>query len=117
MNNSLSQERKQYIKHNRKRKILVLITQVVILIGFLAIWEILANMNVIDSFITSQPSRVWETLTNLSQNDLLKHIGITSLETIIGFLIGTILRYFNCNCFMVVTIFSKSSRTVFSSVK
>ena len=59
MNNFLSQERKQYIKHNRKRKILVFITQVAILISFLAIWEILANMNVIDSFIMSQPSRIW----------------------------------------------------------
>ena len=74
MNNALSQERKQYIKHNRKRKILVFTTQVAILIGFLAIWEILANMNVIDSFIMSQPSRIWETLTNLGSNDLLMHI-------------------------------------------
>ena len=80
MNNSLSQERKQYIKHNRKRKILVFTTQVAILIGFLAIWEILADMNVIDSFIMSQPSRIWETLTNLGSNDLLMHIKVTVYE-------------------------------------
>ena len=91
MNNSLSQERKQYIKHNRKRKIFVLVTQVAILIGFLAIWEILANMNVIDSFIMSQPSRIWQTLTNLGSNDLLMHIQVTVYETVVGFLIGTIL--------------------------
>ena len=91
MNNALSQERKQYIKHNRKRKILVFTTQVAILIGFLAIWEILADMNVIDSFIMSQPSRIWETLTNLGSNDLLMHIKVTVYETVVGFLIGTIL--------------------------
>lgn len=91
MNNSLSQERKQYIKHNKKRKLLVFITQVAILIGFLAVWEILANRNIIDSFIMSQPSRIWETLTNLGSNDLLTHIGVTVYETVVGFLLGTIL--------------------------
>ena len=91
MNNSLSQERKQYIKHNKKRKLLVFITQVAILIGFLAVWEILANRNIIDSFIMSQPSRIWETLTNLGSNDLLSHIGVTVYETVVGFLLGTIL--------------------------
>ena len=77
MNNALSQKRKEYIKHNRKRKILVFTTQVAILIGSLAIWELLANMNIIDSFIMSQPSRIWETLTNLGSNDLLMHIKVT----------------------------------------
>ena len=91
MNNFLSQERKQYINHNRKRKIVVFITQIAILVGFLAIWEILANMNVIDSFIMSKPSRIWQTLTNLGSNDLLMHIKVTVYETVVGFLIGTIL--------------------------
>ena len=91
MNNSISQERKQYIKHNRKRKILVFVTQIAILVGFLAIWEILANMNIIDSFIMSQPSRIWETLTNLGSNGLLMHIKVTVYETVVGFLLGTIL--------------------------
>ena len=39
----------------------------------------------------SQPSRIWHTLLDLSSNDLLRHLGITYLETIIGFLSGTIL--------------------------
>ena len=116
-NKAISEDRKQYLRKVKAKKVVVIVTQLAIVLGFIILWEILANANVIDSFITSQPSRVWETLTNLSQNDLLKHIGITSLETIIGFLTGTILRYFNCNCFMVVTISTKSSRTVFSSVK
>ncbi len=91
MNKFISQERKIYLKNNRKRKVLVLITQIAILVGFLALWEILANMNVIDSFITSQPSRIWGTLTNLGSNDLLMHIRVTVYETVVGFLLGTIL--------------------------
>lgn len=91
MNKFISQERKVYLKNNRKRTVLVLITQIAILVGFLALWEILANMNVIDSFITSQPSRIWGTLTNLGSNDLLMHIQVTVYETVVGFLLGTIL--------------------------
>ncbi len=91
MNNFISEERKAYLKNNQKRKIFVFMTQIVILVGFLALWELLANKNIIDSFIMSKPSRIWETLTNLTSNDLLMHIGVTVYETVIGFLLGTVL--------------------------
>lgn len=85
----ISKDRKQYLKNNRWKKYRVWLTQIAILIGFLAIWEILAREKVIDSFITSQPSRIWETFTNLSSNDLMRHIGVTVYETVVGFLLGT----------------------------
>lgn len=87
----LSKERKQYLKNIKKQKYLVLLTQISILVLFLAIWEILANKNIIDSFITSQPSRILKTFMNLSSNDLLKHLWVTTYETIIGFSLGTLL--------------------------
>lgn len=68
---------------------MVWLTQIAILVGFLAVWEILANQKIIDSFIMSQPSRIWETFTNLGSNDLMKHIGVTVYETVVGFLVGT----------------------------
>ena len=68
---------------------MILITQIAILISFLAIWEVLANKDIIDSFIMSQPSRIWDTFMNLSSNDLMKHIGVTVYETVVGFLVGT----------------------------
>ena len=86
-----SKERKEYLKSKKKKKILVLFTQLFILIAFLAIWEILANKGIIDSFMMSQPSRIWNTLINLGSQDLMKHIWVTVYETIVGFLIGTIL--------------------------
>lgn len=85
----LSKERKQYLKNKKYKQYLIWLTQIGILIIFLAIWEILANQKVIDSFIMSQPSRIWETFTNLGSNDLMKHIGVTVYETIVGFLLGT----------------------------
>ena len=86
-----SKERKEYLKSKKKKKILVLFTQLFILIAFLAIWEILANKGIIDSFMMSQPSRIWNTLINLGSQDLMKHIWVTVYETIVGFSIGTIL--------------------------
>ncbi len=95
MNNlMISKERKKYLKQITKNRILVLLTQICVLVGFLLLWEILANKGVIDSFITSKPSRIIETFMNLSQNDLVKHIGVTVYETIIGFLFGTFLGIF-----------------------
>ena len=85
----MTSERKKYLKKKRKEKILVFLVQIGILIAFLCIWEILANKNIIDSFITSQPSRIWKTLINLGANDLLNHIKVTTYETVIGFLLGT----------------------------
>ena len=87
----ISLERKQYLKKIKQKKYLILLTQISILVGFLALWEFLANKNIIDSFITSQPSRILTTFLNLSSNDLLKHIWVTSYETIVGFLLGTVL--------------------------
>ena len=86
-----SKERKEYLKNKKKKRILVLFTQIFILIAFLAIWEILANKGIIDSFMMSQPSRIWNTLINLGSEDLMKHIWVTVYETIVGFSIGTIL--------------------------
>lgn len=87
----ISNERKKYLKNIKKEKYLVLLVQISILIGFLILWEVLANKEVIDSFITSQPSRILKTFMNLTSNNLLKHIGVTVYETVIGFLLGTFL--------------------------
>lgn len=62
-----------------------------ILFTIIILWEVLANLNIIDSFITSQPSRILNTFMNLFSNDLLKHLGVTLYETIIGFIGGTLL--------------------------
>ena len=90
-NKNNSEERKKYLNKIRTTKILIFITQITILISFIALWEILANKGIIDSFMMSQPSRIWNTLINLGSEDLMKHIWVTVYETIVGFSIGTIL--------------------------
>jgi len=87
----ISEERKKYLKKIELEKVAIITTQILIVIAFIALWEILANNGVIDSFIMSSPSRIVKTFLNLAQNDLIEHLKVTCLETIIGFLLGTIL--------------------------
>ena len=86
---NISDDRKKYLRKKRIKKISILVTQISILIAFIAIWEFAANRELIDSFIMSQPSKILKTFINLSSNDLLMHIQVTCNETLIGFLLGT----------------------------
>lgn len=87
----MSEERIKYLKKIKKEKISIFLIQIGIVVIFFILWEVLANLGVIDSFIMSSPSRMIKTVTNLSQNGLWEHIGITCIETIVGFLLGTFL--------------------------
>ena len=87
----ISEDRKKYLKKTKIRKIEIVFTQIFILVAFIATWEILANKGIIDSFIASQPSRILKTFLNLSSNDLLEHLKITCIETLIGFSLGTVM--------------------------
>lgn len=92
-NENISKDRKKYIRKIKIRKLEILFTQITIIIAFIAIWEILANKGKIDSFIMSQPSRILKTFLNLTSNNLLEHLKITIIETLLGFSIGVILGF------------------------
>ena len=90
-NKNISEDRKKYLRKIRINKITVLITQIFVLIAFIILWEVLAEAKVINSFITSSPSRILDTFMNIKSNNLMMHLWVTAYETIIGFLAGTIL--------------------------
>ena len=92
-NENISKDRKKYIRKIKIRKLEILFTQITIIIAFIALWEILANKGKIDSFIMSQPSRILKTFLNLTSNNLLEHLKITIIETLLGFSIGVILGF------------------------
>lgn len=88
---NISEDRRKYLNKERREKIAVKVVQFSVIIGLIILWEILANQGIIDSFIMSQPSRIVKTFLNLSGNNLLEHLKVTCLETLIGFLLGTFL--------------------------
>ncbi|HAO69405.1 MAG TPA: sulfonate ABC transporter permease [Ruminococcaceae bacterium] len=87
----VSRERAAYLQKRKRKKYMIRTVQVSMVIILLALWEILADIGVIDSFIMSQPSRMVKTLLHLSENGLLTHLGVTCAETLVGFLLGTML--------------------------
>jgi NitT/TauT family transport system permease protein len=87
-----SNEHKEFIKKERITKNAVTVSRIIILTAIFALWEIAANMKWIDPFIMSQPSRIVNTIINLSKDgSLFLHTGVTIYETIIGFVSGTVL--------------------------
>jgi len=82
----------KYIKSIKRRKTLVLLSQILISIIFFVIWELLSKYKVINPFIFSSPSRIIKTIINLFENNrLIYHIWVTSYETLIAFIITFII--------------------------
>lgn len=86
---------KKYKKKLLINKILVIFTQITLLFLLLIIWQLLADFELINTFISSSPKKVIETIISLhEQQNLYHHIWITVYETVISFGIGTILGTF-----------------------
>jgi len=82
----------KYLKSLKVDKTTTIIFQLLILVAFLAIWEILTLVNVLDPFFFSSPSRIFVCLIDLFKTgNLLHHMWITLYETILGFVIATTL--------------------------
>lgn len=89
---NISPEHLEFLRRAKREKRWILFVQIAILLVALALWEICANAKIVDPFITSQPTRIIKTMIMLyGEGVLFKHIGITCLEAIIGFVLGTIL--------------------------
>ena len=87
-----SLEHKKYLKKLKINKLLVLLVQILILLFLLFIWEYLAQKEIINTFISSSPSQVIKTIIKLHQDhNLYNHIGITIYETLLSFILGTII--------------------------
>jgi ABC-type nitrate/sulfonate/bicarbonate transport system permease component len=65
---------------------------VAVLVVFLAVWEWLPRAAGVPEFILPPPSKVWSEFLRMLANDrLLWHTGITTLEIIVGFVLGCLL--------------------------
>ena len=90
MKNTLS-PREEYLHNRKKRRIMVLSTQVFIVTAFIFVWEWLTFKGAVDPFIFSSPSRIVNMFGIMAQSGLWHHILITVLETLAGFVIGVLL--------------------------
>lgn len=90
-----SKEHLAYLQARKTYRWRVTLAQILLLVGFIALWELAAVLRWIDPFIMSQPSRIVKTLRSLyAAGDLFTHVGITVAETVAGFTLGTLLGTF-----------------------
>ena len=83
-----SKEHRDYLKKIKKKKTIIIFFQVLIVLLFLGVWQILADY----TFLSSSPKGIVDTLINLYKtNNLFNHIYITVYETLISLVIGTII--------------------------
>lgn len=87
-----SKEHLKYIKKIKRNNIFIHIFQLLIILFFLLFWQYLADKEIINTFVFSSPKNCLNTLINLYQkNNLFNHIYITFYETVLSFLVGTII--------------------------
>lgn len=87
-----SLEHKNYLKKIKRNKFIVLFTQIFIFILFIAIWQVLSDFKIINTFIFSSPKKVFECIIQLhTTKNLYNHILTTIWETFISFTLGTLI--------------------------
>ena len=85
-----SKEHKRYLKQIKKNKFLIRFTQITIIVFLIVIWQIAADNGLINTFISSSPKAVLNTLIKLyNSGDLFHHIFITFYEVLISFILGS----------------------------
>lgn len=90
----MTNEHKIYLKRIKKHKLLVIFSQISIIILFSLLWEYLASNRIINSFIYSSPSKIFNTTIELiNKGSLWVHIFTTLKEIFIAFSIGIILGF------------------------
>lgn len=74
------------------KNIMVIFCQIFILIFLIFLWQVLADKEVINVFISSSPKNVVDTVISLyNSSNLYNHIFITVYETFISFILGTLI--------------------------
>ena len=82
--------RQLYLRKIKLDKSKIVIIQIAVLVAFVGLWELSTFLGWVDSFFVSSPSRIIKTFADLWKQDIMKHIGITLLECVLGFLISTV---------------------------
>lgn len=88
---SLAQE--LFIRRMKFRRFTIWAARILILAGFLFLWEFCADTGVIDSFIFSSPSKIAVCFREMVQDrSIFRHISITLYETLASFLLVHIIQ-------------------------
>ena len=91
----ISFEQQKYMKQIKLQSFFIMLSRFLLLFSFLTLWEISSYRRWIDSFFFSSPSAVVGLFIDMCKDfEILRHIGITLLETLVSFLAVTLLSVF-----------------------
>lgn len=76
-----------YLRQKKREREQVRVFRALLLVSFLVLWEVAADLRWIDPFIFSSCAGGKTFVTLLTEQNLLRHIGITVYETGISFLL------------------------------
>lgn len=82
------------LKKIKKEKRNIRITQIIIGLSFIILWELLSRFNIINSFIFSSPTKIFITIVDLyKNNNLFNNIYVTLLELFVSFILGSVIGF------------------------
>lgn len=92
----MTRQQELYVKRERRNTLKIRIIQVMIFVIFLSVWELTAQLGILNTFIFSSPSRIIKSFLSLAvDGSIFYHLGITVFETLFSFslviLIGLLL--------------------------
>ena len=91
---TISQEQSAYLHSHKQQKIFVKVCQLLILVCFLAVWELAVNLDWIDGFIFSSPSRICKTFYQMCvDGSFFLHLGTTLAEVFVSFTLIVVVGY------------------------
>ena len=92
MTDKPSPRRQEWLRQRQRSRRRVRLWQAGLLAALLGLWQLTTAVGLSDGFLISSPSRMWGTLVGLCRGgELLRHVGVSCLETVVGFLAGTLL--------------------------
>lgn len=88
---AVSPEQKQYLRRIKLENLRITLFRFLLLFSFLTLWEVSSNLGWIDAFFFSSPSAITGLFLDMCKDfEILRHIGVTLLETFISFFAVTI---------------------------
>jgi len=87
-----SDEHKLYLRNIKINKFLIRLVQVLIIVILIVVWQLAANLGLINTFISSSPKAIVSTIVSLyNDGSLFHHIWVTLYEVMVSFILGTVI--------------------------
>jgi NitT/TauT family transport system permease protein len=80
-----------YLKKQKRKIFVIRLSQILVLLLFLAIWELAASLNWVNAMLTSRPSSIVTSFVQqLTEGNILYHTYVSAKETVVGIVISMV---------------------------